>query len=167
MGLVVLFALLLVLGGAGWWFGVKVPAERREIERAEVAERTTQQARESREAMFGPRALNADVEFRSSGLGFRIIEPGIGRHPAATDTVRITYRGTLRDGRVFDEAAEPVDFRLGALVPGMVAGLQMIRPGGEIEIFVPPSLGYGNRAVGAVPAGSGLIFDVTLIAIDP
>jgi peptidylprolyl isomerase len=52
------------------------------------------------------------------------------------------------------------------LLPGLSAGLQLIAPGGRIELLIPPSLGYGNRAAGGIPPGAGLVFDVTLIAVE-
>ena len=36
-----------------------------------------------------------------------------------------------------------------------VAGMQI---GGEREIVVPPSMGYGNKKTGSIPAGSTLKF---------
>lgn len=162
-GLWILLVIAL-LGGGGLWYAVNGALERK----AEAAARAAEAIAElnaRRLELFGDRALADGVEFRTSGLGVRIVEPGEGRHPALSDTIRILYTGTLKDGRVFDQVAEPAEFQLGRLVPGMATGLQLIKPGGRIELFIPPSLGYGNRPTAGIPAGSGLIFDVTLVEV--
>lgn len=161
------WVLVLVLGvlAAAGWYGVSQFRERRAAEHAQVEAALAAQ-RERRLALYGERALAEGVEFRSSGLGLRIIEAGEGRTPGLSDTIRIRYRGTLKDGTVFDEAKEPAEFTLGRLVPGMATGLQLLRPGGRMELFIPPALGYGHRPVAGIPAGSGLIFEVTLVEIE-
>ncbi len=161
-----LIVVLLVgaVAGAGWWFGVRGVLERRAAEAAKVEAALAAQ-RERRLALFGERALSEGVVFRSSGLGLRILNPGEGRQPGLSDTIRIIYKGTTKDGTVFDQAKEPAEFTLGRLVPGMATGLQELRPGGSMELFIPPSLGYGNRQIAGIPAGSGLIFEVTLVEI--
>lgn len=153
-----------LVGGAAWWFGVR-PALDRRAEAAVRLEAALAQQKERRLALYGERALADGVEFRTSGLGYRILAPGEGRTPGLSDTIRVIYKGTLKDGRVFDEAREPAEFTLGRLVPGMATGLQLLKPGGSIELFIPPSLGYGNRMIAGIPGGSGLIFDVTLVEI--
>ncbi len=156
--------IVVVLGGAGWWFGLRGVWERR-AEAAAQVEAALAQQKERRLALYGERALADGVEFRTSGLGYRILAPGEGKTPALSDTIRIIYTGSLKDGHVFDQAKEPAEFTLGRLVPGMATGLQLLRPGGSMELFIPPSLGYGNRMIAGIPAGSGLIFEVTLVEI--
>ena len=156
-----------VLAGLVWWFGVKRPADARQArETAEAVAKLTAEAQQARRrAMFGSIADHPGFEFRSTGLGFRILAPGEGKTPGPSTTVRIRYVGRTKDGQEFDRTPNPVEFRLDRLVPGMSAGVQLLRPGGRIELLVPPSLGYGNRPVAGLPPGSGLIFDVSLVAI--
>lgn len=162
-GLWILLAIVL-LGGGGLWYAVNGALERK-AEAEARAEAAIAELNVRRLELFGDRALVDGVEFRTSGLGVRIVEAGEGPHPAMSDTIRIIYKGSLKDGRVFDEAAAPAEFQLGRLVPGMATGLQLLKPGGKIELFIPPALGYGHRPVAGIPAGSGLIFDVTLVEV--
>lgn len=160
---------LALLGGAGWWFGVHRPAELRRAAEQAAAEAAAAEAalQARRRDWFGEAADQPGFTFRASGLGHRIVTRGEGPAPGSHSTVRLTYTGRLRDGRVFDSVSKPSVFRLNALLPGLSAGLQLIGPGGRIELLIPPSLGYGNRTAGGIPPGSGLIFDVTLVSVEP
>ncbi len=101
------------------------------------------------------------------GLLYRILKEGSGDKPLAADTVSVYYRGRLLSGEVFDEtkAGEPVSFPLGNLIRGWTLGIQMMQVGSTFEFVIPSELGYGDREVGPIPAGSTLIFEVELLGI--
>jgi FKBP-type peptidyl-prolyl cis-trans isomerase len=133
---------------------------------------TTEQDRVTarRLEFFGPAAAAKDIAWRPSGLGIRMISPGEGAAPQATDRVRLHYTGRLKDGHVFDDTRarnKPAEFVAGQMIPGLVAGLSALKPGGHAEFFIPPSLGYGGMKAGDIPPVSGLIFDVELLAVNP
>jgi len=123
-----------------------------------------------RDWLFGERGQAANIDWRPSGLGIRIITPGEGTPPTPSDRIRVHYVLKLKDGRVIDDShtkAKPSDFTVNRLITGWAAGMEELKPGGRAEFFIPPSLGYGNMSVGGIPSGSGLIFDVELIAVNP
>ena len=111
-------------------------------------------------------ANNADedgVVTTASGLQYKVLKPGEGPSPVATDTALVKYEGMLRDGTVFD-ANEQTPMPVGAVVPGFSEALQLMQKGGEYRIWIPSELGYGEQSPSpALPANSILIFDVTLI----
>jgi FKBP-type peptidyl-prolyl cis-trans isomerase FkpA len=47
---------------------------------------------------------------------------------------------------------------------GWKLGLPLIKAGGKIKLYLPPSLGYGNSVSGNIPANSILVFEITLVA---
>ncbi|AOS43154.1 putative FKBP-type peptidyl-prolyl cis-trans isomerase [Lacunisphaera limnophila] len=124
-----------------------------------------------REKFFGVEAAaDPAVDWRSTGLGIKILVPGEGTAPTFSDRVRVHYTGSLANGTVFDDTrarGQPAEFGLDRLVRGMADGLGFMKPGGRAILYIPPSLGYGSMQAGNIPPVSGLIFDIELIAILP
>ena len=106
-------------------------------------------------------ARASGVVTTESGLQYKVLEEGAGASPTTSDIALVGYKGTLLDGTVFDEnpqAPMPVD----GVVPGFSEGLQKMKKGGKYRLWIPAALGYGDQAAGPIPAGSVLVFDVTL-----
>ena len=116
------------------------------------------------------KAENKNVVELQSGLRYEITKEGTGDSPKATDTVKVHYTGTLIDGSVFDSSVqrgEPTEFPLDQVIPGWTEGIQKMKKGGKIKLYVPPHLAYGDDGRPGIPPGSTLIFDVELLDIKP
>jgi FKBP-type peptidyl-prolyl cis-trans isomerase len=104
-----------------------------------------------------------------SGLKYRILRKGEGKPPKATDSVKVNYQGWLDNGKVFDSSykrKEPISFPLKGVIKGWTEGMQLVNPGGMIELEIPPDLGYGARGAGAdVPPNATLHFLVELLEV--
>lgn len=103
-----------------------------------------------------------------SGLQYKVIRKGNGPRPTAQQTVTAHYKGTLTDGTKFDSSYdrnEPAEFPLSGVIPGWTEGLQLMEVGSKYELYIPPSLGYGENGSGPIPPNSVLIFEVELLAI--
>ncbi len=115
-------------------------------------------------------ASKAGIESTGSGLQYQILNTGSGSDkPKPNSRVKVHYHGTLIDGSVFDssiERGEPIEFGLHQVIPGWTEGVQDMVVGEKRRLFIPPKLGYGNRAAGSIPPGSVLIFDVELLEIN-
>jgi FKBP-type peptidyl-prolyl cis-trans isomerase FklB len=110
-------------------------------------------------------ARKPGIKTTASGLQYKIIKPGTGKTPRPEDKVTVNYRGTLINGNEFDssyEDGEPATFELGGVIQGWTEGLQLVREGGRIQLFVPYELAYGKRGP---MAHRTLIFDVELISV--
>ena len=117
-------------------------------------------------------ARQPGVTLTASGLAYKVMQSGptSGAHPRLGDQVRVAYEGRLVDGSVFDSsnsAGGPVVLTVGQLVPGWNEALQLMRPGDDWTLYVPPSLGYGDQATGPIPPNSVMIFRLQLLAIVP
>ena len=100
------------------------------------------------------------------GFYYEIIAAGAGTvTPGICSDVRVKYTGYLTTGFKFDEELTGITFKLGQLIVGWQRGLPLIKKGGTIYLYLPPSLGYGNSAVGSIPANSILIFSVELVDV--
>lgn len=105
-----------------------------------------------------------DAQKSNYGFYYKIDVAGSGLIPTVCSNVTLYYQGKLIDGTTFDQTgASPVTFQLGRLITGWQLGLPLIKPGGKIKLYLPPSLAYGSSAVGSIPANSILIFEITLV----
>ena len=111
-------------------------------------------------------AKNAKVTTAESGLQYTIHETGAEYKVQPADTVVVNYKGKLIDGTEFD-AGEGLRFAANQVIKGWTEGLGLIGKGGKITLYIPSDLGYGDRALPAIPACSTLIFDVEVVDVRP
>ena len=106
-----------------------------------------------------------------SGLQYKILQPGTGPKPTATDTVVCNYRGTLIGGKEFDSSykrGQPATFPVGQVIKGWTEALQLMPVGSKWQLFLPPELAYGERSAGPdITPYSTLVFEVELVSIKP
>ena len=107
-----------------------------------------------------------------SGLQYFVVRsgPAAGPHPAGSDTVTFDYEGKLVTGETFDSSYErgtPLTGPVDGFVPGFTEALRLMRPGDEWIVWIPPALGYGDRATGPIPANSVLRFKLALHSVTP
>ena len=111
------------------------------------------------------------AETTDSGLVYIELTEGSGPSPAATDTVRVHYHGTLRDGTVFDSSVdrgEPISFALNGVIPCWTEGVQKMKVGGKSRLICPSDIAYGDRGAGGdIKPGAALNFEVELLGIEP
>ena len=117
-------------------------------------------------------AKKPGVVTTASGLQYKVLNSGSGsgESPKPTDSVVVNYRGTLLDGTEFDSSykrGEPATFQVNRVIPGWTEALQLMKPGGKYQLFVPPQLAYDMHSPPSIPAGSMLIFDVELMSVKP
>jgi FKBP-type peptidyl-prolyl cis-trans isomerase FkpA len=108
------------------------------------------------------------VKTTDSGLQYSVVRPGPGASPVATDTVRVHYKGTLLDGKVFDssyERGEPVEFALNQVIPGWTEGLQKMQVGSKYKFWIRSDLAYGPAGPPTIGPNQTLVFEVELIDI--
>jgi FKBP-type peptidyl-prolyl cis-trans isomerase FklB len=123
----------------------------------------------SSKAFLTEAAKGEGVQTTSSDLLYKEMAAGEGDSPGAQDIVQVHYTGTLPDGTVFDssvERGEPVEFPLDQVIPGWTEGVQLMKKGGKMRIWLPPELAYGEQ--GSPPAigpNQALMFDIELLDI--
>lgn len=114
-------------------------------------------------------ASQEGVKKLAGGILYKVTEQGSGTvSPRLDNVVSVHYRGTLMNGREFDNSYErncPEAFRLNQVIEGWQIALQQMHVGDKWIIYIPYTVGYGNRASGPIPAFSTLIFEVELLGI--
>ena len=115
-------------------------------------------------------AKEAGAVVTSSGLVYRSLTAGKGASPAATDTVKVHYKGTFPDGKEFDSSYkrnEPTSFPLNRVIPCWTEGVQLMKIGGKAKLTCPAAIAYGARGAGSViPPNATLHFEIELLAVN-
>ncbi len=110
----------------------------------------------------------ASATKEKDGLASMVIKKGTGKaHPKSTSTVKVDYTGWTTDGKMFDSSVtrgEPIAFPLDGVIAGWTEGVQLMVEGETRRFWIPQDLAYKGKP--GAPAGM-LVFDVTLIQIDP
>jgi FKBP-type peptidyl-prolyl cis-trans isomerase len=105
------------------------------------------------------------------GLEYLVIKAGTGKAPqSGADMVTVDYKGSLINGKVFDQSpvGKPATFPAGALIPGWVEALSLMKEGDHWQIVLPSELGYGPEGAGKdIPGNQTLVFDLVLDKVQP
>jgi FKBP-type peptidyl-prolyl cis-trans isomerase FkpA len=128
--------------------------------------KTAEENKKKAEDFFKKLDQNSKIKKAESSLRYEVLDPGASARPGLEHEVTIHYVGKLIDGTVFDssrERNEPVELPLGQVIPGFSEGLQLVGKGGKINLWIPSDLGYGDRDLPKIPAGSTLVFEVEVL----
>jgi len=113
--------------------------------------------------------IKATLDWR--GFYYSISNDGSGDTAKPCSQITVSYKGWLPSGKVFDQQSNAVFTSLGSLIDGWRQGIPLIKKGGEIKLYIPPSLGYGSKSLTdnsgstVVPPNSIIIFDISLINV--
>ncbi|MDB5246536.1 MAG: peptidylprolyl isomerase [Segetibacter sp.] len=111
----------------------------------------------------------AGVMTTSSGLQYEILTKGTGAVPTRTDTVTAHYKGSLLDGKEFDNSysrGEPLTIPVAGVIPGWTEALTLMPVGSKWKLYIPAEIGYGDYGAGQdIPGGATLVFEVELLGI--
>jgi peptidylprolyl isomerase len=108
----------------------------------------------------------------SSGLYYQDLVIGTGKAAVNDSLLKVYYTGSLTSGHVFDTNVNktPFSFTLGKgeVIKGWDEGIlagEPMRVNGKRRLVIPPNLGYGGKTYQTIPAGSVLVFDITLVSV--
>ena len=119
---------------------------------------------------FAENKKKANIKTTPSGLQYEIIVRGNSPEAAPTlqDSVLINYESRFLNGSKFDSSYElgvPTKVPMKDLIEGWQEGLQLVRPGDTIMLYIPSSLAYGAEGNSKIEPNKGLIFRVDLIKV--
>jgi FKBP-type peptidyl-prolyl cis-trans isomerase len=114
-------------------------------------------------------AAQEGVITTESGLQYKILQEGTGSAPGPEDIVSVHYTGKTIDGTKFDSSydrGEPARFRVNNVIRGWVEGLQLMKEGSKIMLYIPYDLAYGERGAGnVIKPFETLVFEVELLQV--
>jgi len=145
-------------------FGPKI----RDMMQAHLATKSEAEKARSKEYM-DKAAKEPGAQVMPSGLIYFETQKGTGPMPAATDSVKVQYRGTFTDGKEFDSSYsrnQPAEFPLSGVIPCWTEGLQKVAVGGKAKLVCPSAIAYGDQGrPPTIPGGATLVFEVELLEI--
>ncbi|MBN2660624.1 MAG: FKBP-type peptidyl-prolyl cis-trans isomerase [Tannerellaceae bacterium] len=135
----------------------------------EASAKQATKAKEEGDKFLAENKTKEGVITTESGLQYKVVTEGKGVKPTAEDKVKVHYKGTLLDGKVFDssiERGEPAEFGVGQVIKGWTEGLQLMPVGSKYTFWIPSELAYGERGAGQdIKPNSVLVFEVELLEI--
>ena len=120
------------------------------------------------EAFLAVNRKKEGVKTLPSGLQYQVLKVGIGKSPKLTDTIIVHYRGTLLNGKDFDNSYvrnEPVNIKLDDVIKGWREALPLMKEGAKWLLFIPSDLAYGENGTMYIEPNSTLLFEVELIKV--
>ena len=122
------------------------------------------------EAFLDENGKKEGVKTLPSGLQYRVLKEGDGKHPKRADQVVLQYKGTLIDGREFDSSykrGEPAKFGVSGVIKGWTEALQLMKAGSKWRLYIPSELAYGAspRPGGPIRPHDPLVFEVELLDV--
>lgn len=102
------------------------------------------------------------------GILYKVLNEGNGKQAQPRSVVSVYYKGSLIDGKVFDDNTQqgyPDAFRLSDLIVAWQIAIPQMKEGDKWQIFVPSELGYGKRGTHGIPGNSTLIFEIELVRV--
>lgn len=103
------------------------------------------------------------------GIQYLVLKEGTGAKPSLYNSVKAHYKGTLLDGKEFDNSfkrGQPFSAPLTALIKGWQVALPEMSEGSHWRLWIPSDLAYGDRGAGSdIPGGATLVFEVELLEV--
>ncbi|MEQ8240565.1 MAG: FKBP-type peptidyl-prolyl cis-trans isomerase [Cyclobacteriaceae bacterium] len=96
------------------------------------------------------------------GIRYVIHEPGMGESPKTSDTITVSYTGWILGEEEHFDKGENVEFPLRFTIIGWQIGMQYLKEGGSIDLYIPSGQAYANRGNGNIPPNVVLKFEVDL-----
>ncbi|MEL6859547.1 MAG: FKBP-type peptidyl-prolyl cis-trans isomerase [Pseudomonadota bacterium] len=114
-------------------------------------------------------AESSGVQVRASGLQYRVVKTGNSNAATATQTssAKLHFDASSIDGRIFNSSFQrgaPVELQAENMIAGWREAVDLMNPGDEWIIYLPPALAYGEDGYGAsVPPNAVTVYRIALI----
>ncbi len=109
-----------------------------------------------------------------STVQYRVIENGSGARPTQNSDVQLNYKGSLPDGTVLVDTAQPQEGQQGGPITmkvsqiplvGLREALLQMPAGARWEVVLPGDKAYGTTIQAGRMANQAVVFDVKLVSV--
>ena len=107
----------------------------------------------------GDTTLNAILH--PNGFYYQVIKEGDDKRAETCSYINVNYKGRFFNGNVFDQGTD-VSLYLYNTIAGWQQAIKLVGKGSKINIYLPPTLAYGEKTSGRIPGNSYLFFEITL-----
>ena len=120
------------------------------------------------------RAKSGVQTLPGSTVQYRVLEAGSGAKPTQASDVQINYKGSLPDGTVFVDTAQPQEGQQAGPVSmkvsqiplvGLREALLQMPSGARWEVVLPGDKAYGTDMRAGRMANQAVVFDVKLVSV--
>jgi FKBP-type peptidyl-prolyl cis-trans isomerase FkpA len=122
-------------------------------------------------------AITTAIELEGSGMYYIIDKPGNTERAKQCSVISVEYKGYYRNGQVFDQTTGTATnfggYPLSTLYEGWKRAIPLIGEGGEIRLFIPPTMGEGvagrfnpNTGLYDIAPNAVMIFEIKLATIN-
>ena len=139
------------------------PRQRAELDKAALAERNAR----TESGFLATNRGKPGVVALASGVQYKVLVAGSGKHPLDTSTVLCRYKGAVADGASFDKSDDKVPSALtvSGLLPGLREAVKLMSAGARWEVVVPPELGFGTHGAQGVGPNAVLVYTIEVVGI--
>jgi FKBP-type peptidyl-prolyl cis-trans isomerase FklB len=119
------------------------------------------------DAFLAVNKLKKGVVRLPSGVQYKILKVGKGKHPTENSVVLCRYRGSLIGGADIDKTdpKKPSELNVTGLLQGLKEAVKLMQVGAKWQIVIPPELAYGSVGNRGVGANAVLIYEFELVGI--
>lgn len=110
----------------------------------------------------------AGVRVLTQGVLVQERHPGSGARPTPHSRVKVSYRGFLADGSLFDQSEGAQWFTLASVIDGWRIALTQMPVGASWRIVIPSAQAYGAQGAGdLIGPFAPLVFELQLLESQP
>jgi peptidylprolyl isomerase len=106
----------------------------------------------------------------SSGLEYALVKKGKGEKVKKGCRIYVNYTTRIKPDTVFDSNSNsnPYAFIQGQeeVLKGWEEGVSLLREGDSAHFKIPPTLAYGEKKLGTIPANTTLLLEVKIVKVE-
>jgi len=105
------------------------------------------------------------IKTTKSGIQYKIEKIGSGVAGNKAKSAIIKYKVSYIDNTIIDQSKDGVEISTKAILAGVKEGINLIKEGGKIKLWIPEDLAYGENSEPRVKPYSTVIFEVELAEV--